>query len=112
MPIGIRAAAWQRQFGKNRPMQSKCSYKPKTTKTNDVEKKLCIDTKRSTHYISGDAPKRRRCNRKEWWRKNANTATHPCPQKAPFQKRPAINFIVCFAKLMHNFGDYAGCETL
>jgi hypothetical protein len=28
----------------------------------------------------------------------------PLPQKAPFQKRPAIKFIVCFAKLMHNLG--------
>jgi hypothetical protein len=85
-------------------MQSKCSYKPKTTKTNDVEKKLCIDSKRSTHYISGDAPKRRRCNRKEWWRKKCKHSHTPLPQKAPFQKRPAIKFIVCFAKLMHNLG--------
>ena len=36
---------------------------------------------------------------------------HPC-QKNTFHKDPAINIIVCFAKLMHNFWDYANCETL
>lgn len=40
----------------------------------------------------------------------------PLPGKAPWfdesYKRPTILFIVCFAKLMHNFWDYANCETL
>jgi hypothetical protein len=36
--------------------------------------------------------------------KNKARNASPLPDKAPFQKGPAINFIVCFAKLMHNLG--------
>ena len=47
--------------------------------------------------------------------KTKHETLHPCPTKhlsLASYKRPTINIIVCFAKLMHNFWDYANCETL
>ena len=47
--------------------------------------------------------------------KTKHETLHPCPTKhlsLTNYKRPTINIIVCFAKLMHNFWDYANCETL
>ena len=92
-------------------MQSKRSYKQNERNDETKIKSLAMMVKRNT-------PARPRQKRGASARSEAKIkckTLHPCPAKhlsLTSYKRPTINIIVCFAKLMHNFWDYANCETL
>ena len=66
-------------------MQSKRSYKLKTTKTNDVEKNF-VSTVSEVHTIYRAMPQKEEgATARSGGEKNANTATHPCPKKHLFK---------------------------